>query len=57
MFATAAIAVVIGVLLCGIIVGYAIRGLGLPFREAMMWFGLLELEVSAPPRAIEGRRS
>jgi hypothetical protein len=38
-------------------VTYVVRLLGLPMREALMWFGLLELDVSAAARAAERRRA
>jgi hypothetical protein len=57
MFATAAVAAVLGIVLCAVIVTYAVRILRLPMREALMWFGLLELDVSAAARASERRRS
>jgi hypothetical protein len=57
MFATAAVAVVLGVALCVVIVAYAVRILRLPMRDALMWFGLIELDVSAAARASERRRS
>jgi hypothetical protein len=57
VFATAAIAVLLGIALSAVIVTYVVRLLGLPMREALMWFGLLELDVSAAARAAERRRA
>ena len=56
MFATAAIAAVIGILLSAAIIGYLARRLRLPIRETLMWFGLVELDVSALARASERSR-
>ena len=57
MLATAATAAALGIVLCAVIVGYVVRLLRLPLREALMWFGLLELDVTAAARAAERRRS
>jgi hypothetical protein len=44
VFATTVIAVLVGVCLCTAIVGLVSRRCGLPVRETLMWFGLLELD-------------
>jgi hypothetical protein len=56
VLATAAIAAVLGVLACALIIGYVARRLRLPVRETLMWFGLIELDVSAVARANQRRR-
>jgi hypothetical protein len=49
--ATAVLAVLLGVLLCVAIVRAVARRCGLPIRETLMWFGLLELDSAALARA------
>lgn len=53
MFATAVIAVLLGVVLCFAIVRAVARRCGLPVRETLMWFGLVELDGPALARACE----
>ena len=52
----AAIGAIVGIVLCTAIVGYLARRLRLPIRETMLWFGLVELDVSALVRAAGRRR-
>jgi hypothetical protein len=53
VLAAVLIAVVLGVVLCTVIVGFAARRLGLPIRETLMWVGLIELDVRAVARSVE----
>jgi hypothetical protein len=56
VFGTAAISGLAGIALCALIVGYVARRLSLPVRKTLMWFGLIELDISADVRASERRR-
>ena len=55
MLATTVIAVFVGVALCTGIVRVVAGRCGLPIRETLMWFGLVDLDERALARAIERR--
>ena len=53
MLVATIIAVLVGVCLCTAIVRAVARRFSLPFGEALMWFGLVELDGPALARAWE----
>jgi ABC-type maltose transport system permease subunit len=57
MLVTAALAAIVGTVLCVAIVAYAARRLRLPIRETLIWCGLAEQDVSALARAAGRRRA
>lgn len=57
MLVTAAVAALVGIVLCVLIVAWTARRLSLPIRETLVWCGLAEQDVSALVRAAGRRRS
>ena len=55
MLVASVIAVLVGVCLCTAIIRAVAGRYGLPIRETLMWFGLVELEGPALARACEHR--